>query len=117
MNPHLPRVHTLLVTPLRQMTAHGHARRPYGTGFRFIATKPDLAVELPTQVRQRMNTKPRDYLVGGGIGSLATAPFMIRDGTIPGANISFWNLRLQLAAVWMAPAIPLEAIPCTADAW
>ena len=28
------------------------------------------------------------YLVGGGIGSLAAAAFMIRDGDIPGKNIS-----------------------------
>ena len=34
-----------------------------------------------------MNTKPRAYLVGGGIGSLAAAAFMIRDGSVPGANI------------------------------
>jgi oleate hydratase len=28
------------------------------------------------------------YLVGGGIGSLAAAAFMIRDGSLPGGNIS-----------------------------
>src|ERR1035438_9464752 len=28
------------------------------------------------------------YLVGGGIGSLAAAAFMIRDGKVPGRNIS-----------------------------
>ena len=33
-------------------------------------------------------TKPKAYLVGGGIGSLAAAAFMIRDGTVPGGNIS-----------------------------
>ena len=35
-----------------------------------------------------MHTKSRVYLVGGGIGSLAAAAFMIRDGGLPGANIS-----------------------------
>jgi oleate hydratase len=35
-----------------------------------------------------MRTKPKAYLIGGGIGSLAAAAFMIRDGGIPGANIS-----------------------------
>ncbi|WP_295446801.1 oleate hydratase [uncultured Thiodictyon sp.] len=35
-----------------------------------------------------MSTAPRVYLVGGGIGSLAAAAFMIRDGHLPGANIS-----------------------------
>jgi oleate hydratase len=35
-----------------------------------------------------MNTKSKAYLVGGGIGSLAAAAFMIRDGNLPGRNIS-----------------------------
>jgi oleate hydratase len=35
-----------------------------------------------------MNTKSKAYLVGGGIGSLAAAAFMIRDGRLPGENIS-----------------------------
>ena len=35
-----------------------------------------------------MNTYPKAYLVGGGIGSLAAAAFMIRDGNMPGENIS-----------------------------
>jgi len=33
-------------------------------------------------------TPPRAWLVGGGIGSLAAAAFMIRDGGVPGANIT-----------------------------
>jgi oleate hydratase len=35
-----------------------------------------------------MNTHSKAYLVGGGIGSLAAAAFMIRDGGVPGGNIS-----------------------------
>ena len=35
-----------------------------------------------------MNTKSKAYFVGGGIGSLAAAAFMIRDGNLPGGNIS-----------------------------
>lgn len=35
-----------------------------------------------------MNTRPHSYLIGGGIGSLAAAAFMIRDGGLPGENIS-----------------------------
>jgi len=35
-----------------------------------------------------MTTKSKAYLVGGGIGSLAAAAFMIRDGNVPGGNIS-----------------------------
>ena len=35
-----------------------------------------------------MSVKPKAWLVGGGIGSMAAAAFMIRDGGIPGENIS-----------------------------
>ncbi|QOY88981.1 oleate hydratase [Paludibaculum fermentans] len=35
-----------------------------------------------------MTTKPSAYLVGAGIGSLAAAAFMIRDGEVPGVNIT-----------------------------
>nr|WP_295432118.1 oleate hydratase [uncultured Thiodictyon sp.] len=35
-----------------------------------------------------ISTTPKAYLVGGGIGSLAAAAFLIRDGGMPGANIS-----------------------------
>ena len=35
-----------------------------------------------------MNTKSKAYLVGGGIGSLAAAAFMIRDGNLSGKSIS-----------------------------
>jgi oleate hydratase len=35
-----------------------------------------------------MDTKLRAWLAGGGIGSLAAAAFMIRDGNLPGENIS-----------------------------
>jgi myosin-crossreactive antigen len=31
------------------------------------------------------------YLVGGGAGSLTAAAFMIRDGSMPGANISIFE--------------------------
>ena len=33
----------------------------------------------------------RAYLVGGGIGSLAAAAFMIRDGNIPGENVTIYE--------------------------
>lgn len=36
---------------------------------------------------EKMNTKIKAYLVGGGIGSLAAAAFMIRDGQLFGSNI------------------------------
>ena len=39
-----------------------------------------------------MNVKPKAYLVGGGIGSLAAAAFLIRDGGVPGENISIFEV-------------------------
>jgi oleate hydratase len=38
-----------------------------------------------------MNSKAKAYLVGGGIGNLAAAAFLIRDGGMPGANISIFE--------------------------
>jgi len=38
-----------------------------------------------------MSKKSKAYLVGGGIGSLAAAAFMIRDGQLPGENISVFD--------------------------
>jgi oleate hydratase len=38
-----------------------------------------------------MSTPKRAYLVGGGIGSLAAAAFMIRDGKMPGEDISIFE--------------------------
>ena len=35
-----------------------------------------------------MNPRNKAYLVGGGIGSLAAAAFLIRDGKLPGSQIS-----------------------------
>ena len=35
-----------------------------------------------------MSPKPKAYLLGGGVGSLAAAAFMIRDGGVSGENIS-----------------------------
>ena len=34
-----------------------------------------------------MDTTSKAYLVGGGIGSLAAAAFMVRDGDVPSRNI------------------------------
>jgi oleate hydratase len=45
------------------------------------------ASSLARDKREERNT-PRVYLVGAGIGSLAAAAFMIRDGNLPGGNIS-----------------------------
>lgn len=46
------------------------------------ATANDLEETVPS------NPKKKAYLIGGGIGSLAAAAFLIRDGAMPGANIT-----------------------------
>ncbi len=38
-----------------------------------------------------MNNNVHAHLIGGGIGSLAAAAFMIRDGDVPGANIRIYE--------------------------
>jgi oleate hydratase len=43
-----------------------------------------------------MRTESKAYLVGGGIGSLAAAAFMIRDGGLPGENISILEAAATL---------------------
>jgi oleate hydratase len=40
------------------------------------------------RITMTMNAQSKAYLVGGGIGSLAAAAFMIRDGNLPDGNIS-----------------------------
>ena len=47
---------------------------------------------------KNMDTTSKAYLVGGGIGSLAAAAFMVRDGDVPSRNIPI-----------------LEAAPVTGD--
>jgi len=36
----------------------------------------------------RPGRSPKAWMIGGGIGSLAAAAFMIRDGGVPGSNIT-----------------------------
>jgi oleate hydratase len=38
-----------------------------------------------------VNNTSKIYLIGGGIGSLAAAAFIIRDGNLPGGNISIFE--------------------------
>jgi oleate hydratase len=47
------------------------------------------SVELENRYDSR--TKAKAYLVGGGIASLAAAAYLIRDGAVPGANISIFE--------------------------
>ena len=41
--------------------------------------------------QQASRPRPKAYLIGGGIGSLAAAAFMIRDAGMPGADISIFE--------------------------
>ena len=38
-----------------------------------------------------MKTKPKAYLVGSGMGSLAAAAFMVHDGNVPGDHITIFE--------------------------
>ena len=54
----------------------------------------------------RMNTERKAYLIGGGIGSLAAAAFMVRDGALPGANISIFEVGLTLGGSLDGAQVP-----------
>jgi oleate hydratase len=41
--------------------------------------------------REKMNINKKAYLIGGGIGSLAAAAFMLRDGGFAGSNITIFE--------------------------
>ena len=62
-----------------------------------------------------MNKQRKAYLVGGGIGSLAAAAFMIRDGSMTGGNITVYEALPLLGGSLDAPEIPTMAIRCAAD--
>ena len=56
---------------------HGHRRRSDGRLLRMPNTRPVANIkQCPSEA----------YLVGGGIASLASAAYLIRDGSIPGEN-------------------------------
>lgn len=44
----------------------------------------------------KTHTQSKAYLVGGGIASLATAAYLIKDGNIPGENIKIFEELAQL---------------------
>jgi len=58
----------------------------------------------------------RAYLIGGGIGSLAAAAFMIRDGGMTGARITIYEAGAVMGGAWTGPVRPISATPCAADA-
>jgi len=54
-----------------------------------------------------MKTGRKAHLIGGGIGSLAAAAFMVRDGAIPGTNISIFEQGLTLGGSLDGSQVPL----------
>ena len=40
-----------------------------------------------------MSKNRKAFMIGSGIGSLAAAAFMIRDGGIPGSNITIFEAK------------------------
>jgi len=49
-----------------------------------------MTQQLSTSPSAKLSTA-KAYMVGGGIGSLAAAAFLIRDGNIPGRNITIYE--------------------------
>ena len=61
-----------------------------------------------------MTTTRKAYFVGGVIGSLAGAAFLIRDGGMPGANISIFEAGRVMGVAWMVKVMRIEATRCGA---
>ena len=66
--------------------------------------------------KNTMNAKSKAYLVGGGIGSLAAAAFMIRDGNLPGEHISILEATPIMGGSLDGAGDPRRGIHCAADA-
>lgn len=58
------------------------------------------------------NKDRQAYLIGGGIGSLAGAAFLIRDGGMQGSNITIFESLPVLGGSLDAGEIPSKVIPC-----
>src|SRR5256885_16825686 len=79
--PYTTLFRSVWIRHVRMFAAAGHS-------FRSPAHRPGAA--RPTSL-QAMTTPPEAYLVGSGIGSLAAAAFMGRDGHIPGDHITIFE--------------------------
>ena len=56
------------------------------------------------------------HFVGSGIGSLAAAAFMIRDGNVPGKNINIYEAMSVLGGALDGAATRSKATGSAADA-
>ena len=54
-------------------------------------TTQQLSTPPSAKPRTGNGSAPTAYMVGGGIGSLAAAAFLIRDGKVPGRNITIYE--------------------------
>ena len=52
---------------------------------------PQLLTPPSAKPSTANGSAPKAYMVGGGIGSLAAAAFLIRDGNVPGRNITIYE--------------------------
>jgi oleate hydratase len=59
-----------------------------------------------------MSKSRKAFMVGGGIGSLASAAFMIRDGGMLDSNITILEACPNSGEAWMVAELPTLAIPC-----
>ena len=64
----------------------------------------------------KSNRDRKVFMVGGGIGCMAAAAFLIRDAGVPGGNIAIYEALPLLGGASMAPAIRTTAIRCAAAA-
>ena len=67
-----------------------------------------LSTPTPTRLSTANGAARKAYMVGGGIGSLAAAAFLIRDGNVPGRNITIYEAmprrkRLLLLSAFIIP--------------
>ena len=64
-----------------------------------------------------MENNIKAYLLGGGIGSLAAAAFLIRDGKLAGGNITILESLPVIGGSLDGAGSPETDILCAADAW
>jgi oleate hydratase len=56
------------------------------------------------------------YFIGGGIGSLAGAAFLIRDGGIEGSDITIFEKHLPFGGSLDGARLPMAPTRCAAAA-
>lgn len=70
--------------------------------------KQQLSTTPPANRSTTNSAAPKAYMVGGGIGSLAAAVFLIRDGNVPGRNITIYEAMPVLGGSLDADGNPMK---------